>query len=76
MEVDSQGRRSFRVSKSKLLNSNFLAHYSLSLPVKLSCDASSYGIGACLTHVYEDGSERRVALLRGHCLQLRKAMLK
>ena len=44
----------FESGKSKLLNSNFLAHYDLSLPVKLSCDASPYGIGACLTHVYED----------------------
>ena len=51
----------FESIKNKLLNSNFLAHYDLLLPLQLSCDASPYGIGACLTHVYEDGSEQPVA---------------
>ena len=31
------------------------------LPVKLACDASSYGIGAVLSHVFPNGSERPIA---------------
>ena len=43
------------------IQSGFLTHYDLSRPVKLKCDASPYGIGACLSHEFEDGSERPVA---------------
>ena len=48
-------------AKNKLLQSGFLTHYDLSRQVKLKCDASPYGIGACLSHEFEDGSERPVA---------------
>ena len=29
-----------------------LAHYDPELPIKLDCDASAYGVGAVLTHMY------------------------
>ena len=54
-------RAAFNVAKNKFLQSGFLTHYDLSRPVKLKCDASPYGIGACLSHEFEDGSERPVA---------------
>ena len=38
-----------------------LTHYDPALPVRLACDASSTGIGAVLSHVMPDGSERPVA---------------
>ena len=38
-----------------------LTHYDPVLPVKLACDASPTGIGAVLSHVMPDGSERPVA---------------
>ena len=38
-----------------------LAHYDVNLPIKLACDASSYGIGAVLSHVMPGGEEHPVA---------------
>ena len=37
-----------------------LAHYDPKLPIKMAGDASTYGIGAVLSHVFPDG-ERPVA---------------
>ena len=46
----------------KLLASNtVLCHYSSKLPLRLACDASSFGLGAVLSHVFPNGSERPVA---------------
>ena len=36
-------------------------HYDPKLPMKMAADASAYGIGAVISHVYSDGSERPVA---------------
>ena len=41
----------FTAAKSLLLNSRTLVHYDETLPLVLSCDASSYGAGAVLSHV-------------------------
>ena len=38
-----------------------MCHFDRTLPVKLACDASSYGIGAVLSHVFPNGSERPIA---------------
>lgn len=38
-----------------------LVHYNADLPVKVSCDASPFGLGAVLSHVYSDNTERPVA---------------
>ena len=35
-------------------------HYDSKLPIKLACDALSYGVGAVLSHVFKDG-ERPIA---------------
>ena len=41
----------FTAAKNLLLNSRTLVYYNESLPLVLSCDASSYGAGAVLSHV-------------------------
>ena len=51
----------FQELKAKLSSSEVLVHYDEKLPLKLDCDASAYGIGAVLSHVYPDGSERPIA---------------
>ena len=38
-----------------------LTHYDPERPLKLACDASPVGIGAVLSHIMEDGSERLIA---------------
>ena len=53
--------RAFQQAKESLVSSQVLAHYDTSLPIKLAADASAYGIGAVISHVYPDGSERPVA---------------
>ena len=43
------------------MKSDLLVHYDLGKPIKLRCDASPYGVGASLSHVIKDGTERSVA---------------
>ena len=51
----------FEELKSKMASTEVLAHYDTAVPLKLDCDASAYGVGAVLSHLYEDGSERPIA---------------
>ena len=53
--------RAFQKAKALLISAPILAHYDPSLPLKLAGDASAYGIGAVIPHVYPDSSERPVA---------------
>ena len=63
----------FRLLKDKLTSTPVLVHYDGTLPLRLACDASSYGVGAVLSHVMADGSERPIAyasktLSKSECL--------
>lgn len=46
--------------KDNLKSDEFLVHYDTNLPLVLATDASSYGVGAVLSHVFPDGSERPI----------------
>ena len=50
--------KAFQQAKDKLADAPVLAHYDTTRKLKLATDASSYGIGAVISHTYEDGSER------------------
>ncbi|UYV80793.1 K02A2.6-like [Cordylochernes scorpioides] len=54
--------RSFNSCKNALDETTCLSHYSLNLPLILSCDASQVGIGATLSHL-KDGEERPVCII-------------
>ena len=53
--------RAFDSTKKLLAAAPVLAHYDPSLPMKMAGDASAYGIGAVISHVFPDGQERPIA---------------
>ena len=52
---------SFENLKHILLTAPVLTIFDQNLPLKLDCDASQYGLGAILSHVYLHKSERPIA---------------
>lgn len=50
----------FKEVKELLHSATLLVHYDPDKEMALSCNASSYGVGAVLSHVMEDGSEKPV----------------
>ena len=56
-----QCQEAFESAKELLQSAKVLARYDVNLPIKLACDASSFGIGALLSHVMPGDEERPVA---------------
>ena len=52
---------SFKAVKKLLVSPNVLVHYDPSLPIRLAADASAYGVGAVISHVMPDNTERPIA---------------
>lgn len=48
----------FRRAKEAFTSDRILVHFNPKIPLVLATDASSYGVGAVLSHHYPDGSER------------------
>ena len=53
--------QAFQAAKTLLVSAPVLAHYNPELPIKMAGDASAYGVGAVISHVFSDGTERPVA---------------
>ena len=51
----------FTQAKSQLVEVPVLVHYNPKYPIRLAGDASSYGVGAVLSHMFRDGSEHPIA---------------
>ena len=54
-------QKTFEQAKKQLASAPVLAHYDVTQKIKLAADASAYGLGAVISHAYEDGSERPIA---------------
>ncbi|XP_065073044.1 uncharacterized protein LOC135697359 [Ochlerotatus camptorhynchus] len=52
--------RSFETVKERMQKDNCLLHYSSDLPLVLATDASPYGVGAVLSHIFPNGIERPI----------------
>ena len=57
----SECDQAFKRAKEMLVGNNLLVHYDHSKPLVLCVDASSYGLGAVLSHKYPNGSEKPIA---------------
>ena len=53
--------KAFQEAKRQLSEAPVLVHYDPVLPIRLAGDASSYGLGAVLSHVFPDGTEHPIA---------------
>ena len=51
----------FENIKKLITSEPVLTHYDPTAPIRLACDASPYGLGAVLSHVTPDGSEKPIA---------------
>ena len=58
---ESSCQRAFTRLKTKLTTADILVHYDFYKPVVLATDASPWGLGAVLSHVYYDGEERPIS---------------
>ena len=53
--------QAFESAKLALSSATVLVHYDPKLPLRLAADASAYGVGAVISHIYPDGEERPIA---------------
>ena len=51
-------QRAYEKCKANLSSDALLIHYDAKRDLRLACDASSYGLGAVISHVMDDGQER------------------
>ena len=74
--------QAFVHAKKQLTSVTVLAHYNPQHPLHLAADASSYGLGAVVSHVFPNGLERPIAFAsrtlttsERNCSQLEKEAL-
>ncbi|XP_024885583.1 uncharacterized protein K02A2.6-like [Temnothorax curvispinosus] len=52
--------KSFQAAKKAFASPKCLVHFDPRLPITLATDASAYGVGAVLSHIFPDGSEKAI----------------
>ena len=58
---NKERKDAFEASKRLLTSTKVLTHFDPAEEIVLACDASSYGVGAVLSHKKQDGKERPIA---------------
>ena len=53
--------KGFEEAKRQLVSANVLTHYNPTHPINLAADAAAYEIGAVISHVLPDGSEKPIS---------------
>jgi hypothetical protein len=61
MDWTDKCEKAFEDTKTMITSDQVLTHYNPDLPVRLACDASPFRLGAVLSHIMPDGSERPIA---------------
>ena len=62
MDWSEESERAFNEVKDRLTSAAaVLAHYDLQLPLYIAGDTSAYGIGAVISYVFPNSTERPVA---------------
>lgn len=62
-EWNTKCDNSFELVKKNLISDSILVHFNPKLPLRLACDASQDGIGAVLSHIMTDGSDRPITFI-------------
>ena len=57
---EAKHQEAFSAAKKLLCEDSQLVHFDVKKPVKLFCDVSAYGVGACLVHVMPNCQEQPV----------------
>lgn len=57
---DKNCEKAFKTVKEEMQSDTTLAHFDTNLPLVLATDASSYAVGAVLSHTYADKTERPI----------------
>ncbi|XP_053605087.1 uncharacterized protein K02A2.6-like [Plodia interpunctella] len=58
----TEQQSAFDTAKNQITFDLTLVHYDLNKPLILTCDSSEYGVGAVLSHKFEDDQERPIAM--------------
>ena len=57
----SKCESAFKKTKELVTSDLVLCHHDPALPIRLACDASQVGVGAVISHVLKDGTEKPIA---------------
>ncbi|KAI5743861.1 hypothetical protein M8J77_022987 [Diaphorina citri] len=59
-EWNSDCEKAFKLVKSRIQSDDVLCHFDPKLPITVASDSSSYAVGAVISHIFPDGTERPI----------------
>lgn len=64
--IGPKQKSTFKELKKQLTFDSLLVYYDPDVKLILSCDASAYGVGAVLLHLFNDGIEKLITFASQH----------